>query len=406
MFQRKPLNSAVVLAFGAMAAVTANVSADSALFPQIAISDTITTIVSVINTTDDLYDFNGDRLDWEDRNGQGYLHYRMYYKQPVNANPCEEYNVWLPTSINDIQTIDLGATTGNGVLFEGTSGSKNPWDSGDNYALGTEARRLVGGGPIRGILLVDNAESDSPSCEEKARGGMDACMAPEGTSLFGEAIVLDFLSGSSWGYAAFTRQDDSNINPLPDYDDEFDYEDAASLSGWPVHVLPSRGMGTATTAFMVTPVISPRGVSTENEKGYPDSDMSEEVNTNTAYLRFAFNAEDGSPQVLFDRDETPASGARTRAVTCVGRVNVPDMFSDSGTVPTNFLDGGWGRLANWAIYSYTTKGVADIAVTKTAKAEDAAIIFKLEYGEAFDGYDTLGGYNNGVLIPNRSTVNH
>jgi hypothetical protein len=378
MFQRKPLNTAITAAFGAMAAFSVNVNADSAFFPHVVVGGVVTTIVSVINTSDDLYDNLGNRIPWDKRTGQGALHWRMFYKTDVNDAPCAEFNRWLPTSVNDIQTVNLGATDLSGVMFEPGGGNGVVKYAGKNYALGTEARRLVGGDAIRGYLLVDNAESDSADND-----------SPERASVFGEAIVIEYESGASWGYSAFTQQDDSDLD-VGEFDDEFDYEDAASASGWPVAIAPLDGDDKVDTAFMITPVIAPK---TPKGKDWADSDMSEVPNKNTTYIRFSFDAEDGSEQVLFDRDETPASGAMTRSVTCVGKVHASSMFADSGVVPTDFENGGWGRLANWAVVSSGT-GAAE-----TIKEESSAVIFKLEYGTSFGPLDTLGKYNNAILIP-------
>ena len=71
--------------------------ADEILFPYVVASDTVTTILSVIN--DD--DFTVPSL-----------HYRYYY-QTNNGAPCAEANYKQPTSKNDVVTFDIGGVFGD-----------------------------------------------------------------------------------------------------------------------------------------------------------------------------------------------------------------------------------------------------------------------------------------------------
>lgn len=397
MFHRKTLNTAVAAAMAGLGAVSSNVLADAAFFPHVVVSDTVTTIVSVINTTNDLYDVTGQRIPWNARTGQGFLHYRMYYKDAASLDdPCEELNVNLPTSANDLQTIDLGASDNSGVLFEPPVNPIHPpvvqW-AGYDYALGSQARAMMPAGTaLRGYLLVDNAESD---------GGVYLNDEP---TVFGEAVVVEFGVGATWGYHAFSKQDDSqNVEQVPDYDNEFDFEDAASISGYPLAFMPFEGAEGVSSGLMVTALIHP-GTNRENGvPGWPDSDMSENPNINKVSLYLTTHqspANWGSSIGIYDRDEVPVSGGIIEDVTCVGRVSIHSLVNDN----VRLAEGGWGRLRNSAVVTYaSTIEVSPgntITTTGTVREYDAAVIYKLEYGALLNGLDIGGTWNNAFLIPN------
>ncbi|MGQ9831139.1 MAG: hypothetical protein ACUVQI_05915, partial [Thermochromatium sp.] len=144
MFAKNTLASAVAAAIGVSAVGVTQ--ADTLFFPYVALSDTVTTIVSVINRTDNNWDQSGNP-------GTTHLHYRLYYKNIAKGEDllknCEEYEEYLPTSRFDIQTIDLGGVFGDstaGVLFNDPS-INNKWkQSGRDYALGRNVK------PARGYL--------------------------------------------------------------------------------------------------------------------------------------------------------------------------------------------------------------------------------------------------------------
>jgi len=404
MFHRKTLNVAVAAALGGMVTASSNVLADAVLFPHVVVSDTVTTIVSVINTTNDLYNVNGDRIPWNARTGQGYLHYRIFYKDAANlTRACDEYDTWLPTSVNDLQTIDLGATDGSGVLFETPNRTGHArvvgWE-GNDYALGTYARGDLNGAALRGYLLVDNAESDAPG------------YVNDEPTIFGEAIVVEWGVGATWGYHAFSKQDDSVWEQAnPDFDREFDFEDAASISSYPVSFLPLEVGATPDdqimTSFMVTPVIYPKADTEQGSPGYPDSDMSENpaIANTSIYLHTTPHPMNwGSDLGLWDRDEVKHSGGNIVNVTCVGRVSVQSLLSDTWVDTNRLVDGGWGRLRNSTMVSWNDTLSNGTPTTGAWRVYDSAIIYKLEYGMKLNGLHVGGTWNNAFLIPNSYDV--
>lgn len=362
MFHRKPLNTAISMALGAMAAVSTAAQADTMFFPHVVNSDTVTTVVSVVNTSGYLWNTSG-----AGGSGSGYdrLHYRFWAKvADQNDAECVEFDTYLPTSKNDLQTIDLGADPGPGVLFEPGLGKANvKWDQPNtSYALATEARYQFGGAAVRGFLLIDN----------------DAYSTNPFGSLYGEAIVIEFSNGASWGYQAYSRAGN-----------DYDYEAYGAVSGYPLTLLPFVGgaQATATTAFMVTPVVdsvAPQGAH------WADSEMDKAG---------GYSATISWGGILFDRDENLVSAGRPQSVTCIGRIDATELFATA--VPTKLQNGGWGHLYNATTYTYvSTLTISGQTLTQTVESEQehAAVIFKLEYGNAFDGVNLGGTYNNAFPI--------
>ncbi|NEX19236.1 hypothetical protein G3480_02730 [Thiorhodococcus mannitoliphagus] len=216
MFAKSTLASAVAAAIGASAVGIQTAQADSVFFPYLALSETVASVVSVVNT------------------GQAAneLHYRLYYKSKAAAEdkaaPCVEFDVRRPTSPNDIQTFDVSGKFGSetqGVLFN-DPGINNDWGTATFAFAATQL-------PARAYLLVD--DNDSSTGED---------------TLSGEVFVFEYGSGAAWGYQAYSN-DATNYN----------YSGYASEYGAQVNLLP---FDEFETAFFVTPVgvdMAPNGTS-------------------------------------------------------------------------------------------------------------------------------------------------
>lgn len=359
MFAKNTLASAVAAAIGVSAVGVAQ--ADTVFFPYTAISPTVTTVVSVINTSDELW--NNDTL-----------HYRYYHKNAANnADPCGEVNVYLPSSVNDIQTIDLGGTFGGdtlGVLFNDPSNKNNWQDSPYAYSLGG-----YGPTPARGYLTIDNADGNDGE-----------------TSLAGEAFVFEFGSGAVWGYQAY----ESDAFPGADGVNA-DFRHVASKSPSNMAIMP---FDEVTTALFVTPV-----------------DFNQHPNSGNSYRAIV-----GFQNQVFDRDENPISGPGTAEVVCVGRVDVADLVT---LTVRNMIasTGGWGRIYNSRLVETTTgtwkpaqfadnyydpnataglKAVSSLFTPAGAidAPSDGAVVIKLEYnvGGTFNGEPVGGVYNNAIMF--------
>lgn len=357
MFAKSTLASAVAAALGVSAVGIAH--ADSVFFPQVVLSDTVTTIVSVVNTSADNWNQSGTATGTN-------LHYRFYYKSGALAGDqtavCEEYNEYLPTSQNDIQTIDLSGYFGKdtaGVLFNDPS-INNKWKaSGRDYALGRNVT------PARGYLYVDNQGSDAVE------------------SLSGEAFVFEFGSGAAWGYEAYNRDGLPHTGP----NGGSDYSAFASESPANVSIMP---FDEITTAFFVTPV---------------DFDQAPDFTNNYRARIELVTTQRGD---LYDRDENLVSGTVVQDVVCVARINAEDMLTD-GTL-ARLVDGGWGKLWNYrqvkvgsdwvpAVFDTSVSSGLSAAPSKFA-SDDGAVVIKLEYnlGGTFNKEKVGGTYNNSLLI--------
>jgi hypothetical protein len=322
MFAKKKLSVAVAFAAGSMAMGGMQAAqADSVFFPYISGSDTVTSIVSVINTSSRNYEVSG--------NGN-YLQYTMYFKQAPNAendDVCNKIDTRLPTSKNDIQTIDITDRFGTpgdlGVLFDDPSVNNQWMQAGRNYALAKNRT------PFRGYLVVDNAAS-----ERRNRTGEP--------TLTGEAFMFEFANGSAWGYQAYHQVGDDNPSARPYRGSEFDYEFAASASPSTVNMMPFDEFD---TSFLVTPIniigyTAPSGKDgvDENMRPQPTNYFQAEIDLQSP------NRETGT-FALYDRDEVPVSGTTPQRVTCVGKVAARDLLSP-GTADAELLKGGWGYIVN------------------------------------------------------------
>ncbi|HRY16221.1 MAG TPA: SdrD B-like domain-containing protein, partial [Candidatus Competibacteraceae bacterium] len=327
---------------------------DAILFPYFVVSDTVTSIVSVINQAE--YDPDSTQTQT--------LRYTAYYKHGANAGDataaCEEANVRRVTSPNDLVTFDLGGHFGDpqSVLHEPAERQINA-----RYDAAHQSFALMAGlQPVRGFLIVDN--NDPPS-------------QPFENSLAGEMMILDFAQGAAWGYQAYnaaplTEQDAAN----PVVDTLYAFEDATERAGEvlagrrdltltalnggispaiPVAIMPMAGIAQdgVTTRFFVTPighsvtfpanavanptVINERAVI--GPRHQHRGDLTAEVLLTVGNPNDAANSD-----VFFDRDENPISGRIAQSVTCVGAIDVNTLMSEAVLRQIGEF-GGWSAIA-------------------------------------------------------------
>lgn len=359
MLNKKKLSVAVAIAVGSVA-VVGSAQGGQLLFPYSAVSDSVTTIFSVINT-------QGNKPG---KAGEDVLHYRYYYKvmPPLtgdaeadedawNALHCEETNYYLPTSKFDIQTIDIAGTLSggvDGVLFNDPS-NNNKW-AGNDYAMARFVEK-----PHRGYLHVEHA-AGFPGADESTEG------------LYGEAIVFEFGSGAAWGYQGFHK---AGLEATS----QCDYTPVASDSPNHVHIFPLEDAA-FTTKFLVTPLY--------DMDGAPDA-CPDDKNENMARIELEAADSFGFNVAMFDRDENPVSGATPKDVVCVGAVSAKNLINDGSQARVD--DGGWTGVNN--IARVANNGFPPIV----DGLEPGAILFKLEYG-ATDAINpgTPGVYNNGMYL--------
>jgi hypothetical protein len=389
MFAKKKLSVAVAVAAGSMALGGMQaVQADSVFFPYLSGSQTVTSIVSVINTSSRNYEVN---------NTGDYLQYTLYFKGADNHAACNKIDTRLPTSKNDIQTIDITDRFGTpgqlGVLFDDPS-VNNAWlQAGRNFALAKNRT------PFRGYLIVDNRASERRNYTGEP-------------TLTGEAFMFEFANGSAWGYQAYHQVGDDNPSATPSRGNEFDYEFAASASPSTVNIMPFDEFD---TAFLVTPINMIDFYGTvSGDAAVPENMRPQPVNAFAAEIDLRSPNKDTGTFALYDRDEVPVSGTVPQKVVCVGRVAAKDLLSP-GTSEAELLKGGWGYLVNRRTNLIAAKNgnplppadqpqfpdyyagwgkteVCDASFGSCNPVRPGAVVFKLEVNK--------GGTFNGAAAPN------
>lgn len=352
-FRVTKIAAAVAVSLGTV--VSMNVArADEVLFPYFVNSSTVTTILSVINTDSDATIKR--------------LHYRYFYKQ-VDTGGCVEVDYRQPTSPHDVVTFDTGGVFGDskGVLFEPAASQRNAvYDK--TFAVFKNVK------PVIGFALVDN--NDQFQVGDQVRG---------------EAIVLEFQTGSAWGYRAYTPSRLYSVTPgvaVLNVLNTFDFTDRVETEGevlvptpaggnpdnyWvPVQIFP---FDQAVTRYFVTPIGT-------------TAPLYQLTGNATATIGLVVSDPGSSSfDVAYDRDENPISGRVPQTVTCVGRVDTITYPSGAPsplitTAAQQFLlNGGWSNVA-------ITNG--------------QATVFKLEFNplspSSLDGKPINGSFNNSVWL--------
>ncbi len=355
--KRLAIASAVSAAVG-VAGIPA-LEADSMMWPYTVVSTTVTTILSVVN--------HGSTQATSPTGVPSDLHYSHFHKDPAdlsNTGKCLEVDVRRPTTPEDIVTFDLGGKFGaatNGVLFNDPTNYQNR-----DFAL------LAGAAPTRGFSLVDNLLVDD-------------------AELYGEARIYEITSGAMWGYRAYNGTNDSFTAPLFTNGQEVQGEVLANNPAGtfpeltPVELLP---LNEWVTAFFVTPVGSA-------PPSPPPGPAISVTGQRTGTWSAAFQLHDIEPStgldlVAFDRDENPVSGHIPNPVTCVGRIDLPELIV-AGSQP-EMPDGGWA----YADVLPVILDPDDIMRQITR----AAVVFKLEYntGNTFNGEPITGVVNTAVWL--------
>ncbi len=349
-FKVNKIAAAVAVSLGTSVVGMNVAQADEVLFPTIAMSPTVTTILSVINDDDVIV-------------ANQVLHYRYYYKlasAPLSGpgSSCQEADYNQNTSINDVVTFDISGHFGDakGVLFEPVTASRY----NKSFAI------FKNQPPTRAFGIVDN----------NAR-------FVAGLGISGEAFLIEFTTGSIWGYQGYNAAeivgwDGSNIvvaNP-------YDFSDRVETNG---EVLVPTRAGSDPDNFLAPIAIMPWGGSIQTAlfvTPIATTAPYQLSGTTSASIGLVVN-DPANPalDVMYDRDENPYSGSLLATVTCVGRVNIPSLIS-SATQQFVKDSGGW---------------------TNVAVTAGQAVVMKLEYNDAapadLDGKSTgSGSWNNSIWL--------
>lgn len=390
---------ALLLSFGV---AVKDAKADAIMFPWIVKSDTVSTLVSIVNTCGPIGTYGGGLLNLE-------LHYEYWYKV-TNANGqteiCQPHSDKLPTSKDDIITFDTSCNINNG---EALFGDPSPY-GGASFCLNEPS-------PRRAFLLVDN---NTPAY---LLNGVNA----DGT-LYGEAIVMEIQSGAAWGYSAYnawaTGQTDGQSGPIYFFD-SFDALGEV-VRGSSITATPAAALEWTQTVFMPPDVMSTRmfvtptntpNVMVVNSIAVPPIPVGSpgdqrignanvivqistmEPNTPCPLPSTAADLVDG----IYDSDENPMDGTVPKNIVCTTGDNL-SAFINPGNYNSWVLTGeqGWGYLALFP-------GNVDAVPFDTVpdNPTDEAIIGKLEYtaaGLTIDSVTVPGAVNNFVWLRNSTTL--
>jgi hypothetical protein len=387
-FRMNKVAVAVAATLGVTVAGIGTAQADEILFPYVVTSSTVTTLVSTINNVTALSSGSAPTK----------LHYRYWYKNGANAEnnaaTCAEVNKSLPSSANDVVTIDVGGKIQKanlGILFEDVKVSTLPASDGKGYGNATFS--LIAGltQPVRSFLVVDNNDFTTS-------GGSSEAFFNTADTLAGEAIVLEFASGAAWGYAAYNASGRYNANGFrTNFYDFSDFVETtgevlsgqAALGVAPVVIHPRFVDGDPTkgndivTKFFVTPIAQ----STWNGSAWVPPVGGQLRGDLTAQVRLTVEDLGLGAAVVYDRDEGPVSGQVPQKVTCVGAVDYKDLLSEGARllVPA----GGWSNL----VVGGGTGSTAGSANTQEA------VVIKLEYNtNTSPSLPSIGIINNAIWL--------
>ena len=302
--------------------------ADALLFPWIIKSDTISTMISVVNTA-------GNEVAGYQEDPPYVLHYQYWYKHSVentDTEYCESFSFMRATSANDIVTFDAARTMENGMaLFNDSS----PYGE-VGFGLTVEA-------PRRGFLIVDNNTPGFTLADENKDG-----------TLYGEALMIDHSNGTLFGYTAYNARLLGNADTASApvlFIDKFDYQGEVigpSEAGRTVLLPPDE----YNTKFYITPI----GLSNQRDGM---------INTSVELASYKIN--DELHGGIFDNDENPFDMQRRVNVVCTAGIDLEDMMTQA--VYLTFRASG---EQGWA-YVKTDDGTED------ATQSNQAAIGKLEW---------------------------
>jgi len=329
---------ALLLSFGA---VRDEARADAIFFPYVVTSDTVATIVSVVNHT----------------SASSVLHLAYYYKKTsdnLNLDCCNEINFEVPTTFEDVVSFDINdqVAANGGPLFNDATDY-----AGANFGMGITK-------PRRAFLIVDNRISY----------GAD--------SLYGEAMVVELGSGAAYGYRAYNSRDNNHLNPDFTNAEEVHGEVLASYERTPITILPPTEWQ---TSFTVTPVGT-------------DGGGQDYIGYDAVFQLYGVDSTGRQVIAMWDRDENPLSGGIPQDVVCVGSIKLDmNTLLSEGSYNRIKNQGGW----SFANVEMGTKGkAAGCDAVNAIYAVDEAVVMKFEYnlGSAIGGIAVPGVVNTNLWL--------
>lgn len=379
--------------------IVKNAQADQLLFPWIVKSATVSTIISVVNTS-------GSNLGWNYQGVDQLLHYQYWYKVTTangQTEACTNQSFKRPTSKDDLVIFDASANITDGKpLF------------GDTVRYGDQSFKLSAESPRRAFLLVDN---DTPYYTVNN-------INLDGT-LYGEAMVLEISGGAAWGYIAYnasggggsTRSQTSPVIMVDGLD--LLGEVLGGIAGATVEDLNARGVGEVTpvvllpatklgvnflTKFFMTPIDN-SGTPANATGGFGNDNITLDQRTGNANakIQLVYNPTDAEFYGgLFDDDEKPIDFNKSKNIVCTSADSLHDLMTEGA-----YNDFAATQAPGWTMIDIQTGDIDANANLKLDNPTDEMIVGKLEYttgGATFDTFTMPGTFNNFNWIRNSRSV--
>jgi hypothetical protein len=364
---------ALLLTFGVAAK---DAKADAIMFPWIVKSDTVSTLISLVNTCGPIGTYGGGLLNLE-------VHYEYWYKESTangQTETCDQHSDKIPTSKDDIITFDASCNINHGdALFNDPS----PY-GGASFCLNETS-------PRRAFLLVDN------NTPQYVTDGVNV----DGT-LYGEAIVMEIAAGAAWGYIAYN----SAGGEVGTQSAAVSFIDTTDLQGEVVWGEDSLGIiqeytqtvllppDVFTTKMFVTPISDPDQGGTGNQR---EGDINTRIQLRTMEP-LTSELVDG----IYDSDENPMDGTPNKNIVCTSGDDLSSLIN-----PGNYNSWTASGENGWA-FVVLSPGDVDANTDGTAdNPSSMACIGKLEYttaGLTVDGTTVPGAVNNFVWLRNNFTL--
>jgi hypothetical protein len=191
----KKIVLALMLSIFVLGLGVSSAMADSIMFPWVIKNTNVTTLISVVQTSEVSSTCRQGLIN------AASLHYQYWYKPACHPNSpagqcipnltgiCQEHDITVPTSQNDIISFDAaGVMNAGDPLF---NDYPVPHSGRVNYGPNVDlSLATVIPSAARAFLLVDNNDSVCFEDEDHA-------------TLYGEAMVLELTNGAGWGYVAY-----------------------------------------------------------------------------------------------------------------------------------------------------------------------------------------------------------
>jgi hypothetical protein len=370
---------ALLLSFGVG---VKDAKADALLFPWITKSDSVSTLVSIVNTCGIQGSFGGGIFPYR-------LHYEYHFKITTENNqtdPCEPQSDKIPTSKDDIITFDAACNISNGTaLFNDAS----PY-GGASFCM-NEA------GPRRAFLLIDN------NTPQFVLDGVNV----DGT-LYGEAIVMEIGTGAAWGYVAYNAsggQYSSQGGTVTFWDGQDLLGEV--LNGRPVNTpIPTAPIewgamalmppNTMMTKLFVTPIAVATTVNPNGTQRIDNANVRVQLSIQDSITGLF---EDG----IYDNNENPLDGTPNKNIVCTSADKLSSLIQTGNyNAWASTGEQGW-------TYVVTSPGTIDVAPFDLLPDNPTpqACVGKLEYteGPISIGNQAIGAVmNNFIWIRNSGTV--